>query len=122
MEQYCQFCKKIVKGRADKKFCDDQCRSSYHYQSNWADRNVMNRINQILKKNRKILQEIHQCGKTNCKKQELLSAGLNFNFYTHSTDKKHHFCYEYGYQYIDHSRIEIIKLTNTSQQEQNMDF
>ena len=55
MERLCMECSTPVKGRADKKFCDDQCRSSYYNRTKMKEISVTKNINKILKKNRQIL-------------------------------------------------------------------
>jgi hypothetical protein len=97
-------CGKPVKGRTDKKFCDDYCRNRFNNQlTQEAAAPVVKHINQVLKHNRGILQRLilpsEAMGK--CPRQRLVDAGYNFQYLTHRyTNKKgsvDQFCYEYGY-------------------------
>ncbi len=101
MKRVCLDCKEPIKGRMDKKFCDDGCRSSYHRRLLVDDLTHVKQINQILKKNRKILKEKNPDGKIKIKRKQLLVKGFNFDYQTHMyTNKKgstYFFCYEYGY-------------------------
>src|SRR4030095_12090440 len=54
----CLACGKAVKGRSDKKFCDDYCRNNYNNQLRSNAGSYTRRINDILRKNRKILADL----------------------------------------------------------------
>lgn len=56
-EKTCKFCNKALIGRADKKFCDSECRSSYYNALNRNANNFMRKINRTLSKNRRILKK-----------------------------------------------------------------
>ncbi|WP_315824342.1 hypothetical protein [Paraflavitalea speifideaquila] len=53
----CPACGKPVKGRADKRFCDDYCRNNYNNQLNSDSVNYVRNVNNILRRNRRILEE-----------------------------------------------------------------
>ncbi len=101
MERLCIDCGAELRGRTDKKFCDDQCRSNYNNQLKANDQGFLKRVNQILKKNRNILLEKNPEGKVKVKRAELLRKGFNFDYYTHTYQTQsgatYIFCYEYGY-------------------------
>ena len=102
----CPECGDEIIGRADKKFCSDQCRNTYNNRLNTEASNTVRNINNILRKNRRILQDLNkQSGKTMVTKDTLLSSGFNFTYHTHTyTTKKgdvYQFCYEQGYLYIE---------------------
>jgi hypothetical protein len=100
-EKRCVECSMPVRGRADKKFCDDQCRSSHYNRTKIEENNLTKNVNQILKKNRQILSEFNPEGKTRTSRNKLFAAGFNFQYHTqtHLTQKgnTYIFCYEYGY-------------------------
>ena len=52
----CLLCNKPVKGRTDKKFCDDYCRNIYNNQLKAPENNLVRNINHALGKNRRILE------------------------------------------------------------------
>ena len=63
MERLCLDCGEAVKGRTDKKFCDDSCRNNYNNRLKSENGIVFNRINSILKKNRTLLSKFNPDGK-----------------------------------------------------------
>src|SRR5437773_11401481 len=101
----CLSCNKPLRGRSDKKFCDDYCRNNHNNKlkakSNHSA-NVRN-INNALLKNRKILETILSSGEETAKarKEKLLGLGFQFKYFTHAyrtkTEKTYYFCYEFGY-------------------------
>jgi predicted nucleic acid-binding Zn ribbon protein len=54
----CLACGKPVKGRIDKKFCDDYCRNVYNNQLKLDENAFVRQVTTILKKNRRILSEL----------------------------------------------------------------
>ncbi|MEI9808189.1 MAG: hypothetical protein WDO16_10100 [Bacteroidota bacterium] len=52
----CLACDKPLKGRSDKKFCDDYCRNTYNNQLKSISNNNIRNINNTLTKNRRILE------------------------------------------------------------------
>ncbi|MBL7762218.1 MAG: DUF2116 family Zn-ribbon domain-containing protein, partial [Chitinophagaceae bacterium] len=54
----CLNCGKPLKGRSDKKFCDDSCRNNYNNQLKSIVNNQMRNINNVLGKNRRILESL----------------------------------------------------------------
>ena len=101
----CLYCEKPLQGRSDKKFCDDQCRNSYNNQLNSDSNNYVRNINNILRRNRRILEELNISGKTNVPKNKLQEHGFNFNYFTNvlrtKNNKTYYFCYEHGYLPIE---------------------
>lgn len=109
----CPECGGKILGRADKKFCSDQCRNSYNNKLNSDASNTVRNINNILRKNRRILQSLtNQSDKTMVSKDTLLSKGFNFSYGTHTyTTKKdviYQFCYEYGYLYLEDKNLYLL--------------
>ena len=58
----CLTCDKPLKGRSDKKFCDDYCRNNYNNQLKSITTNQMRNVNNALGKNRRILEELIPAG------------------------------------------------------------
>ncbi len=111
----CLTCDKPVKGRTDKKFCDDYCRNTYNNQLKATTINLVRNINNALGKNRRILQSIfkndEEIAKTN--KEKLLQKGFQFKYFTHTyTNKKgnvYFFCYDTGYLQLENDWYLIVK-------------
>jgi hypothetical protein len=98
----CLSCKKEIKGRVDKLFCDNQCKSSFHYQKKKESKyTLFKQIDLQLKQNRKLLKHYNQAGKATIRKEILIKAGFNPKYFTHYWKNKkgdvYLFCYDYGY-------------------------
>lgn len=110
----CLSCGTTIKGRADKKFCDDQCRNAYNNSLNSDANNYVRNINNILRKNRRILEELNTepGGITSVPKAKLLQKGFMFDYLTHilhtKAGKTYHFCYEHGYQLSDGDWVKLV--------------
>ena len=113
MEKTCLDCETPIKGRTDKKFCDDQCRSNYNNRLKSDQSGNIKMINAILKKNRKILDKFNPEGKVKLLKNKLVQAGFNFGYHTHiyQTQKGqiYTFCYEYGYLELEKDWLLLVK-------------
>lgn len=111
----CPACGKTVKGRADKKFCDDSCRNNYNNQLNSDAVNHVRNINNILRRNRRILEETMEGVEkaTARSKAELAKKGYRFDFFTGifvNKDKEtYYYCYEYGFKEVDHDKCIIVR-------------
>ena len=113
----CLACNKPLKGRSDKKFCDDYCRNNYNNQQkakgNYSS--YVRNINNTLLKNRKILESIlpetEETAKAN--KEKLQRLGFNFKYLTHTyitrTGKTYFYCYDYGYLSLENDWYLIVK-------------
>jgi hypothetical protein len=90
----CLYCAKELKGRKDKKFCNDGCRNTFHNDLNSPISERVNPIINILKKNRAIVLELLEKGKDKATREQLLKAGLDF---TYSTE--HFFAFDTHYYF-----------------------
>jgi len=102
----CPECGDKLTGRIDKKFCSDQCRNTYNNRLNSDSTSTVRNINNILRKNRRVLQELNKLsGKTMVTKETLLTNGYNLTYHTHSYTTKrgdtYIFCYEQGFLYLE---------------------
>lgn len=106
MEKFCLDCGEAITGRMDKKFCSDMCRNNYNNRLNSDVNNYVRNVNNILRKNRRILSELTPAeGKINVHKDKLVNKGFSFNYFTHiyTTQKgsSYRFVYEYGYLQLE---------------------
>lgn len=98
--KYCLSCQKDLVGRSDKKFCDDQCRSTYHNANRPIHEIAIQKTNSELRRNRSLLAHFSPSGKTTVKKEILEKSGYSFEVFTHMYTFKtgtYYFCYDYGY-------------------------
>lgn len=111
----CLQCDKPLRGRIDKKFCDDYCRNAYNNRHGAEKTEVIRHINSMLKKNRKILQDNLPDGVPTLKraKTHLLEQGYKFQYHTHQyTNKKgdtYFYCYDYGYLPLDGDWLLLVR-------------
>jgi hypothetical protein len=111
----CRLCEKPLKGRSDKKFCDDYCRAAYNNDLKSAANNYIRNVNNALGKNRRILENLLPDGEQMAKanQDKLLSLGFQFRYITHTyTNQKgklYNFCYEYGYLPLENNWFLIVK-------------
>jgi hypothetical protein len=100
-ERLCLDCEEVLSGRADKKFCSDQCRNNYNNRINSDNNNFMRNVNNILRRNRRILADLTPNGKATLHKDKVGELGFNFGYHTHTYVTRkgtvYYFCYEYGY-------------------------
>lgn len=81
----CLYCSKELKGRKDKKFCNDGCRNTFHNELNSPTNDIVNPIFNILKKNRAIILDLLSKNNPFATREELLQAGFNFAYTTEHT-------------------------------------
>ena len=111
----CRTCGSPVKGRADKKFCNDYCRNEFNNSLKSQINNAVRNINNALGKNRRILESYISNGGSTAKtnRENLTEKGFIFKYNTHTyTNKKGHvyfFCYDVGYLPLNNDRYLIVK-------------
>jgi predicted nucleic acid-binding Zn ribbon protein len=112
----CLACGKIVKGRVDKKFCDDSCRNNYNNTQNSDSTNLIRNVNNILRKNRKILADIIEKSETDTAKAnkiKLTDLGYNFKYFTNTYKNKkemiYYFVYEFGFLPLENDWFFLVK-------------
>jgi hypothetical protein len=113
IEQKCLECEEKLIGRRDKKFCSDYCRNAYNNRQNSDANSLVRNINNTLRKNRRILEELNPTEKVKTNRDVLLRKGFNFNYQTHTYTTKNGanyvFCYEHGYLLLDNDEVLIVK-------------
>lgn len=114
MQKTCLECHSKLMGRADKKFCSDDCRSSHHNRLNSDSNNFMRTVNNILRRNRRILQNYYHNGMTSIERDRLIREGFAFGYYTNEKREKDgkvsRFCYELGYKEVESGDLSLVKL------------
>jgi hypothetical protein len=111
----CMHCEKPLKGRSDKKYCDDVCRNEYFNKQKEIERKEIRTIDLALKRNRRILKELLKENEfALVREKDLQEKGFRFPYHTHHiiTKYKQHeylFCYDYGYRETEKGQYKIIK-------------
>ena len=98
----CLECKKELKGRKGKKYCNEYCKSAYHYKMTKDNESTFyETVLSQLRLNRKLLKQYNKAGKAIIRKDELLEEGFNPNRFTHywknNKGDVYLFCFEYGF-------------------------
>lgn len=116
MQRFCLNCGQVIRGRSDKKFCDDHCRTQFNNRLNRDENNYMRRINNTLKRNRRIMEEFIPAreGEIKLPGHVLGEEGFNFQYHTHTAISNNgntsFFCYEFGYHQLEDGYYMLFKL------------
>jgi hypothetical protein len=106
----CLQCNQPLTGRSDKKFCDAYCRNQYNNQVKRRDEQLILKINQRIRKNRRILKTLCPQGKAMVRREVMTHMGYDFNFfssiYRSSSGQLYFMCYEYGFAAVIERKIE----------------
>lgn len=111
----CSHCSKPIRGRTDKKFCDDLCRNRFNNRDTRERTIYIRLINSYLCKNRRILENSLPAGKKSVSipKSKLIRKGFRFAYFTstylNSKGKLFHFCYEFGYLADEKEEVLVVK-------------
>lgn len=114
-KKYCIYCHAPVSGRADKKYCDDACRSAYNNRINQQASSFMKSIDNALKRNRRILNSLMPQNTKRIKVtfKNLAALGFNFNYVTHVLSCKNgntcFYCYDVGYMPVGDNCYMVVK-------------
>ncbi|RKO71446.1 hypothetical protein D7322_11860 [Sphingobacterium puteale] len=116
MEKVCLECGKNIRGRSDKRFCDDSCRNAYNNKLNSDQTNLIRNVNNILRKNRRILADVlegEEKGMTKVQGEKLKRLGFDFKFHTHTfannKGQTYKFIYEMGYLMLENDWVLIVQ-------------
>ena len=109
----CENCEDVITGRSDKRFCSDYCRNTKHNQLNRDSSNYIRKVNNILRRNRRILERFNPNGKAKVMGTALMEEGFNFAYYTNVYETKkgsrYYFCYDQGYLKIDDQLYALVE-------------
>jgi hypothetical protein len=115
VQRCCRYCGSILRGRQDKKFCDDACRNTHNNQQQGQQSNLMRAIHRILRKNRSILLSKlpEDSRRVLVSKDCLMREGFDFRYITHSyclsREQEYRFCYEIGYAAMEGERVVLVR-------------
>lgn len=103
-QKNCLVCGHPLRGRVDKKFCDDQCRNRYNNGSRIRERQnpLVRQVNNALLQNRRVLETV-LAGKTESvriSREKMMEYGFRFRYITgmsrHRNGQPLFYCYEFG--------------------------
>jgi hypothetical protein len=110
----CLTCGKPLRGRSDKKFCDEGCKNAHNNRLQHEERDAIRAIDSILKHNRRVLRQ--WLGERNTRivsARALLNSGFRFDYHTHQFVNRqgdfYVFCYDYGYLALPDGRCLIVR-------------
>ena len=108
----CQECGSTLRGRKDQKFCSDQCRNTFNNRLHEDANKYVRRVNNILRKNRRILEQLNPTGKVTVDGIRHAEEVFNFNYFTNMYETKkggtYYFCYEQGYIKLENDQYMLV--------------
>lgn len=114
MTRTCLYCQAPIKGRADKKFCDADCRGAYHNRNKAQVGQLIRRINQQLLENYRALQACFKQRGSNAErvvsKQRLRDLNFDPSYHTSRkiiTGKVYYFTYDLGYTVLNTNEVAL---------------
>ncbi|MBI1306501.1 MAG: hypothetical protein GC181_07800 [Bacteroidetes bacterium] len=114
----CNTCGRDLKGRADKKFCNYQCRNRFHNHRSYGTIAMIRDINNRLRQNHRILISYLDSSKNLVRKRELQNSGFDFSYYTKKLTvddgQPCYFCYDVGYFPHENDYFALIARDDTS--------
>jgi len=121
-KSYCLNCNRLLRGRSDKRFCDDGCRNVYNNERKKDEHGEIRPIDLALKQNRRILKGLLGPRKTKMTTEKnLLQKGFNFKYHTHDFQSRsgncYHYCYDFGYLQKEDGAYIIVKDTLPAEKE-----
>lgn len=113
----CLYCQSELKGgRVDRKYCDAQCRASYHNTQRQENERIVQKINTILKQNWKILTMLNPTGHSTVRQSFLEEHGYNFNYFTNvyktQEGRVYYFCYDVGFSLVEKTQVAKVNIVN----------
>ncbi|MDF9799251.1 putative nucleic acid-binding Zn ribbon protein [Catalinimonas alkaloidigena] len=107
----CAICHTPIHGRADKKFCSDACRASFHNHQKVARNALIRKVNQQLLINHRVLLAFIKDDPQTfpvIDKQMLLQKGFDAQWHTSRrviSGKAFYFCYDVGYTVLNAEQV-----------------
>lgn len=115
----CKACRKIIRGRTDKKFCNDHCRNTYNNHLRAPENAYIRNITKTIRKNRSILKSLLGAKKNKeIDRTELVEQGFRFRYHTHTENQMRGndivCCYDVGYQPIEKDKVRLLRVNKNS--------
>lgn len=115
--RHCRACGAGLRGRSDKKFCNDYCRNQYNNEHKASDQQhpAVRTINRSLLHNRKIMAGLlqEQDKALRIARERMIELGFIFRYiteiYTARNGHIYLYCYDYGYRQLENDRVLIIR-------------
>lgn len=111
-EKICPACGRAITGRANKIYCDDNCRNNYYYRIYNEQLLFVRNINAVLIRNRMILRTLNPFGKKTVTKQTLIDRDFDFNYFTGirktKKGKTYYLVYDQSYAFADDSNVDVV--------------
>jgi hypothetical protein len=113
--KHCKACGHLIRGRSDKKFCNDYCRNGFNNQLTAPTENNIRNINHQLLKNRRILEALLPLEEKMVMVGLLELTGNGFNEAYHTQTKTtasgitQYFCYDLGFFKIENERCVVVR-------------
>ncbi len=112
----CRACSDVIRGRSDKRFCDDLCRNKYHNQTRKrpALSDDARFIQRVLTRNHRSLCTLLR-GRSKClvHRDALIRIGFVFGVHSHRqldrSGVESIYCLDYGYRFLDDNRVLVFK-------------
>lgn len=108
----CLQCSDPIQGRSDKKFCDSYCRSQYHNERSANESVLLQKIERILRKNRRILLMIAGKSGMVISRSKLKEMGFQFDYFTHRIQEEkgdtYYYCYDRGLLPLDETKVAVV--------------
>jgi len=118
-KQVCPICNEPVVGRADKRFCSDQCRATANNKLKNTNEKQIIEVNKRLRKNRTILKTLSPVGKATVRKSILEDMGYDFSAFTSlympASGTLYYICYDYAFSPIVQSGVEKALIVSKQQ-------
>lgn len=111
-EKTCPACGRIVSGRANKIYCDDNCRNNYYYRIYSDQLLLVRNVNAVLLRNRMILRTLNPFGRITVPKRSLVEKNFDFNYFTGirmtKKGKSYHVVYDRAYAVNGDETVDIV--------------
>lgn len=120
-QKACQTCGAVLRGRSDKKFCNDYCRNQYNNEQKASVRQnpVVRNVNNTLLRNRKILTGLlpEKEETSRVSREKMLEMGFVFRYVTENYSTRngniYHYCYDLGYRQLENGWVLIVRKKET---------